>query len=99
MLLLEVEKHAQKLSLSDKEQLIRDVQTWLNEEKSSTQTGSPAPGITDIAGEYGGWKLHPDFNFDEMYETGKNLRAFLDTRTGPDTLDESRLMAFEGDEQ
>lgn len=96
MLLIEVEKQARKLSISDKEQLIRDVQVWLQEETGSEQHEYPTMEIPDMAGEYGGWKLHPDFSFDEMYETGKNLQAFLETRTGPDTLDESRLLAFEG---
>ena len=98
MLLMEVEKQARKLSRPDKERLIRDVQEWLKEETSPEQDVYPALSPPDIAGEHGGWKLHPDFSFDEMYETGKNLQAFLETRTGPDTLDESSLIVVEGSE-
>ncbi len=98
MLLIEVEKQARTLSKSDKKQLIRDIQEWLKEEASPEQDGYPALSIPAIAGEHGGWKLHPDFSFDEMYKTGKNLQAFLKTRTGPDTLDESRVIVVEGGE-
>lgn len=98
MLLIEVKKQARKLSKSDKEQLIRDVQAWLKEESGPEKSVYPALSIPDIAGEHGGWKLHPDFSFDEMYETGKNLQTFLETRTGPDTLDESQLVVMEGSE-
>lgn len=95
---MEVEKQARTLSRTDKERLICDVQTWLQEETHTQEDVHPALSIPDLAGEHGGWKLHPDFSFNEMYETGKNLQAFLQTRTGPDTLDESTLIVADGSE-
>ncbi len=98
MLLIKIENQARKLSRTDKKQLVSDVQVWLQEEIHTQKNVYPTSNIPDIAGEHGGWKLHSDFSFDEMYETGKNLQAFLQTRTGPDILDESTLIVAEGGE-
>ncbi len=52
MLLMEIEKQAKKLSTSDKERLIRDMQKWLKEEAAPKSGMYPAVDVPDMRGEY-----------------------------------------------
>ncbi len=80
MLLFDIEKHVEPLSNAEKKQLIRDIQQMLKEDISTIE----------------GWKFHLDYNLTDMYETAKNLRAFVATLPGPKYLDERTLVYEEG---
>lgn len=96
MLLIEIEKQAKKLSMSDKKQLIRDMQQWLKEEAEPQSHMYPAVDVPDMAGDYVDWKLHPDFNWEEMHDAAEKLQAVKSAMTGPTRLNESALIFVEG---
>ncbi|MCP4751591.1 MAG: hypothetical protein GY866_11905 [Proteobacteria bacterium] len=93
---MEIEKQAKKLSTSDKEQLIRDMRTWLREEAKPKSTMHPAVDLPDMIGEYADWKLHPDFNWNDMNDAAEKLQTVKSAMTGPSRLDESSLIFVDG---
>lgn len=96
MLLMEIVKQAKKLSTSDKEQLIHDMQTWLKDEAKPKSNMHPADDAPDMISEYVDWKLHPDFNWNDMYDAAEKLQSVKSAMTGPTRLDESELIFVEG---
>jgi hypothetical protein len=79
MLLIEIEKQAKKLSLSDKEQLVRDVQAWLKEETE------PPPDLM------AGTKYEHGWNFEEAAKAAETLRAIIDKAPEPTPIDWERM--------
>ncbi len=81
MLLLDIEKHIEPLPDKEKKQLIRDIQSMLNDHAESVIEGS---------------RLQQTWDFQEMAAVADNLKAYETTLTGPTRLDESKLVYIEG---
>jgi hypothetical protein len=79
MLLIEIEKEAKKLSVSDKEQLVRDVQAWLKGENE------PTPDLM------AGTKYEHGWNFEEAAKAAEKLQAVIDNAPEPPPIDWERM--------
>jgi hypothetical protein len=79
MLLIDVETQARKLSTSDKEQLLRDLQDWLKEE------AEPAPDLM------AGTKYEQGWDFEEAVQAAEKLQTIIDNAPDPKPIEWDRM--------
>lgn len=72
------------------------MQTWVEEEAKPKSNMHPAFDEPDMIWEYVDWKLHPVFNWNDMYDAAEKLQSVKSAMTGPTRLDESSLIFVEG---